>query len=103
MAGLFKGKQKPSPDEDLSSRRAILWMHPSALLPLMTSQRWVILDGHLPEDVQFHHAFLDPHRNIFAIVCTSKEFKPVLAGQQPPELPPVKFKFYNPDEDGIIE
>lgn len=96
-------RQKLSPDEELSSRRAILWMHPSALLPFMTSARWVITQGHLPEDVKFHHTFLDPTRGIFAVVCTSSEFEPVLAGQAVPELPQVEFKFYNPEKDGIIE
>jgi hypothetical protein len=89
--------------DDLSSRQAILWMHPTALMPFMTSQRWVITEHHLPEDVQFHHVFWDPTKQIFGIVCMSKEFKPVLIGKQPPELPQVSFRFYNPSKDGIIE
>lgn len=100
---MLGAKKKPSTQDDLNSRQAILWMHPSALLPLMTSQRWVVNVGHLPEDVQFHNVFWDTGRNIWGIVCTSKEFKPVLAGSKIPELPQVAFRYWNPAKDGIIE
>ena len=89
--------------EDLNSRQAVLWMHPSAIIPLMTSARWVITDGYLPEDIQYHSVFWEAQRQIWGVVCTSKTFKPVLVGQKLPELPQVVFKFYKPGEDGIIE
>lgn len=99
MIGLHK-KGEPS---DLQSRQAILWMHPSALIPLMTSARWVITEGHLPVDTQYHHVFWDSGKQIWGVVCISKEFKVVKMAQQLPELPQVKFKFYAPGKDGIIE
>lgn len=97
------GRRKATSEADLQSRQAILWMHPSAILPFMTSQRWVILENHLPADVQFHHVFFDASRQVFGIVCISKDFKKILAGQAAPELPQIKFRYYNPDKDGAIE
>ena len=96
-------RHKATSEEDLNSREAVLWMHPTAIVPFMTSQRWVINEGHLPEDVKYHSVFWEPTRNIWGVVCTSKEFKPVLVGQKMPELPQVTFRFYNPSKDGIIE
>lgn len=92
-----------NPEIDLSSRQAILWMHPSALVLFMTSARWVIKKGHLPEDVKFHNVFWVPERNVWAVVCTSKEFEPVLAGQKLPELPQVEFRYWNPEKDEAIQ
>lgn len=83
------------------SRQALLWMHPEALVHFMTSSRWVIMEGSLPEDVQFHHVYYDSNRQVFGIVVTSKTFKPLKMGQQIPELPPIQFKWWKP-EDGEI-
>lgn len=100
---MFNKSKLISPANDLESRRAILWMHPTALIHLMTSRRWVVLEGNLPEDVQFHHVFLDPSREVFGIVCLSQEFDQVLLGAALPELPQMKFKYWNPEKDGAIE
>lgn len=89
--------------DDITSRQAVLWMHPTALLPFMTSQRWVVTENHLPEDIQFHYVFWEPQRQIFGIVCMSKEFKPVMVGKALPELEQVSFRFWNPAKDGAIE
>ncbi len=96
------GKSKATPD-DLKSRRAILWMHPQAIITFMTSQRWVVNKGHLPEDAQFDHVFWDAGRMVWGLVIISKEFKSLKVGEQMPELPPMEFRWYNPAKDGVIE
>jgi hypothetical protein len=95
------GKEKSA--ESLMSRQAILWMHPTSLLRFMTSKRWVILEGALPPDVQFHHVYWDAQRQVWAVICTSMEFKEVKLGQPLPEIPPVSFRFWNPKKDGELE
>lgn len=85
-----------------NSRQALLWMHPTALVHFMTSKRWVIQEGHLPADIEFHHVYYDSNRQVFAIVCTSSEFKSLKMGDKIPELPPVSFKWWNP-KDGVPE
>jgi hypothetical protein len=97
MSILGNRSKDKTPD---SSRQALLWMHPSALVHFMTSKRWVIQEGHLPEDVQFHHVYYDSSRQVFAIVCTSNEFKSLKLGAKIPELPPISFKWWNP-KDGV--
>ena len=82
------------------SRQALLWMHPEAMIRFMTSKRWVIQEGHLPEDTQFHHVYYDSARQVFAMVLTSKEFKSLKLGEKIPELPPVSFRWWNP-KDGV--
>ena len=89
--------------EDANSRQAVLWMAPSALVPFMTSQRWVVHEGSLPADIKFHHVFWSPERQVWGIVCTSESFKIVKAAEKIPELPPVSFRFWNPEKDGVIE
>jgi len=84
------------------SRQALLWMHPEAMVRFMTSKRWVIQEGHLPEDAQFHHVYYDSNRQVFAMVLTSKEFKSLKLGEKIPELPPVSFRWWNP-KDGVPE
>lgn len=100
---LFDKKKKPIGNDDINSRQAVLWMHPSAILPFMTSQRWVITEGALPFDIQFHHVFFDNQKQIFGVVCISKSFDRLYVGQALPELPQVSFRFYDPVKDGIIE
>jgi hypothetical protein len=90
-------------DSDLDSRLAILWMHPEAILRFMTSFRWVVQKGQLPEDVKFQSVYWDPERNVWAVVCKSKDFKSLKMGEPIPELPPVAFRWYNPDKDGPIQ
>lgn len=80
------------------SRQALLWMHPEAMVRFMTSKRWVIQEGHLPEDTQFHHVYYDSNRQVFAMVLTSKEFKSLKLGEKIPELPPVSFRWWNPKD-----
>lgn len=94
---------KLNKEQDLQSRRAILWMHPTSMLKFMTSQRWIINSGHLPEDVTFHSVFWDTNRMVWGIVCQSKEFKTLKLGQPMPELPPVEFRYWSPEKDGLIE
>ena len=96
-------RKKKISDIDLMSRQAILWMHPTALLPLMTSQRWVVNEGHLPEDVQFHSVFWDANRQVWGVICLSETFKQAIVGQPLPELEPVAFRYWNPSKDGAIE
>lgn len=84
------------------SRQALLWMHPEAMVRFMTSKRWVIQEGHLPEDTQFHHVYYDSNRQVFAMVLTSKDFKSLKLGEKIPELPPISFRWWKP-EDGIVE
>ena len=84
------------------SRQALLWMHPEAMVRFMTSKRWVIQEGHLPEDAQFHHVYYDSSRQVFAMVLTSKDFKSLKLGEKMPELPPVSFRWWNP-KDGVPE
>jgi len=91
-----KKNQAPDP-----SRQALLWMHPEALFRFMVSKRWVIQDGHLPDDVTFHHVYYDERRQVFACVVTSNSFKSLKAGQPLPELPPITFKWWN-HEDGAV-
>ena len=95
---LFKKK----PEQNNVSRQALIWMHPEALVRFMTSGRWVIQEGHLPEDAQFHHAYYDQQRQVFAVVVTSSEFKQLKVGQSIPELKPITFKWWN-HGDGIVE
>ena len=85
-----------------NSRQALIWMHPEALVRFMTSHRWVIQAGHLPEDTQFHHVYYDSNRQVFAIVVTSKDFKSLKMGDKIPELPPITFKWWNAG-DGAVE
>jgi len=84
------------------SRQALLWMHPEAMVRFMTSKRWVIQEGHLPEDAQFHHVYYDSSRQVFAMVLTSKDFKSLKLGEKIPELPPVSLRWWNP-KDGVPE
>lgn len=84
------------------SRQALLWMHPEAMVRFMTSQRWVIQEGHLPADTQFHHVYYDSNRQVFAIVLTSNTFKSLKLGEKIPELPPVTFRWWN-SKDGVVE
>lgn len=94
---------KKAAPKDLVGRQALLWMHPTALVQFMTSSRWVVTEGHLPEDVQFHHVFWDPQRSVWGLVCLSKDFRLLKVGEKMPELTPLSFRWYNPDKDGIIE
>lgn len=87
--------------EDLDSRKAILWMHPQAVLNLMISNRWVVTENHLPDDVKFHHVFYDPTRQIWGVVVQSSTFKSLKLGEQMPELPQVVFKGWTPEEGAI--
>lgn len=87
------GKKKPAQIDP--SRQALIWMHPEALVRFMTSKRWVINQGHLPEDAQFHHAYYDQNRQVFAVVVTSSTFKELKVGQPIPELEPIEFKWWN--------
>ena len=96
------GKKKLTPQNPDMSRQALLWMHPEALIRFMTSKRWVIQDGYLPEDAQFHHVYFDNNRQVFAIIVTSQDFKSLKLGDPIPELPPVTFKWWN-HEDGAVE
>lgn len=89
--------------QDLQSRLAVIWLHPSSLVRFMTSSRWVITEGHLPEDAQMSHVYWDPTRNVWGLVVMSSEFKELKVGQPMPEMPPISFRFYNPAKDGIIE
>ena len=84
------------------SRQALLWMHPEAMVRFMTSKRWVIQEGNLPEDAQFHHVYYDSNRQVFAVVLTSNTFKSLKLGEKIPELPPVSFRWWNP-KDGVPE
>lgn len=99
MSILTRNKQAEHPD---MSRQALIWLHPEALFRFMTARRWVIQEGHLPDDVQFHHVFYDQQRQVFGLVVTSKTFKQVKLGSPLPELPPITFKWWNPS-DGEIE
>lgn len=99
---MFKGKTDEAP-ADIQSRRAMMWMHPQALFSFMTSQRWVINKGHLPQDAKFDHVFYDPIRMVWGVVLISKDFKSLRVGEPMPELPPIEFRWYNPGKDGIIE
>lgn len=91
------GKKKPAAVDP--SRQALIWMHPEALVRFMTSKRWVINQGHLPEDAAFHHAYYDQQRQVFAVVVTSNSFKQLKVAQPIPELEPIEFKWWN-HEDG---
>jgi hypothetical protein len=84
------------------SRQALIWLHPEALLHFMTSSRFVINEGHLPEDVVFHHVYFDQNRQVFALVCISSTFKQVKLGSPIPELKPISFRWWN-QKDGIVE
>lgn len=95
------GKKSEDGNMDMS-RQAMIWMHPEALVHFMTSSRFVINEGHLPEDVQFHHVYYDQNRQVFALVVISKEFKQVKLGSPIPELKPVSFRWWN-NTDGIVE
>ena len=97
------GKKKVDPQVDLQSRRAILWMDPTAILPLMTSHRWVIVEGTLPEDVTFHSVFWDQNRLVFGIICQSKTFDSLKLAEEMPHLPPVSFRYYDGKKDGVIK
>ncbi len=94
-----KKKQPASLDQ---SRQALIWLHPQALFAFMTSKRWVVNDGHLPPDVQLHHVYYDPQRQVFAVVLLSKEFKSLKMGEPLPELPPISFRYWNPG-DGELQ
>ncbi len=98
--GIFKKEEKGTIDP---SRKAVLWMHPDALLKFMTSNRWVITEGHLPEDTQFHHVYYDSRRMVFGLVCSSNNFKEVKLGEELPELPPVTFRWWNQGDGEIPE
>lgn len=87
---------------DKRCRQKLLWMHPQALIQFMKSLRWVITDGHLPQDAEFHHVYWDPSRQVWAVVVTSETFPPVLAGHQIPELPQVTFRHFDPSVDGPL-
>lgn len=88
---------------DLLSRKALLWVHPQAVIRMMTSKRWVITEGNLPEDVQFDHIYWDPRRQVWAVVCISKYFKVLKMGEEIPELPPLTFRAYDAEKDGVVE
>lgn len=95
------GKSKTSPPADIRARRALLWMHPEAVVRFMTANRWVINKGHLPDDAQFDNVFWDPMRNVWGLVVLSKDYKPLKVGEPLPELPPVEFRWHNPVKDGL--
>lgn len=97
MIGRKKKQEGPE-----TSRQKLLWMHPEALVRFMTSSRWAIQEGALPEDARFHHVYFDQNRQVFAIVVTSNTFEPVLAGQPIPELPQISFRWWQP-KDGVVE
>lgn len=97
---LFNEKRPPAQVDP--SRQALIWMHPEALIRFMTSQRWVINSGHLPEDTQFHHVYYDAQRQVFAIVVISNSFKELKVGHPIPELKPINFKWWQ-HSDGIVE
>ncbi len=88
---------------DINSRQKVLWLNPQALIVFMTARRWVINKNELPEDTKYHHVFWSPERNVWGLVVTSKEFKPILAGSPMPELPMMEFRYWNPEKDGPIE
>lgn len=94
-------KKKGSGEMDLS-RQALIWLHPEALLRFMTSKRWVIQEGHLPEDTKFHHVYYDQQKQVFALVVISNDFKQLKVGQPIPELPPMSFRWWN-HEDGEMK
>lgn len=94
-------KKGKNTDIDMESRKAILWMHPQTVLNLMTANRWVVTENHLPADVKYHHVFFDPTRQIWGVVVQSSTFKSLKLGEQMPELPQVVFKGWTP-EDGAI-
>lgn len=94
------GRKKDINKTPDNSRQALIWMHPEALVHFMTSKRWVIQDGYLPADAQFHHVYYDSNRQVFAIVVTSNDFKSLKMGAKIPELPPITFKWWNP-KDGV--
>lgn len=96
---MLKRKQTTSAIDE--SRKAILWMHPQSVLSLMTSNRWVVAENHLPDDVKFHHVFFDPTRQIWGVVVQSSTFKSLKLGEQMPELPQVVFKGWTPEEGAI--
>lgn len=96
------GRKKDMVKTPDMSRQALLWMHPEALVHFMTSRRCVIQEGHLPDDVKFHHVYYDSNRQVFAMVLTSNTFRSLKLGEKIPELPPVTFKWWNSD-DGAIE
>lgn len=100
---MFGKRKQKDVAADLNSRRAVLWMHPEAIVHFMVSDRWVINEGHFPEDVQFHSVFWDPKRMVWGVVLISKEFKPVKVGEDMPELPPVKFRWYNAKKDQPVQ
>lgn len=95
------GKKKLKSQNPDMSRQALLWLHPEALFRFMTSKRWVVQEGHLPEDVQFHHVFYDSRRQVFAVVVTSSTFKSLKLGEEIPELPPITFRWWNHDDGEI--
>lgn len=99
MMGIF-GKKDGTPID--VSRQSLIWVHPEALTKFMTSSRWVITEGHLPEDVAFHHVYYDQQRQVFAMVLLSSTFKQLKVGEPLPELPPIKFKWWN-EGDGAVE
>lgn len=85
-----------------AARQKVLWLHPTALTAFMKSLRWVIVDNHLPEDAEFHHVFWSPERQVWGCVITSMDFEPLYVGQQIPELPPIKYKFFDPAIHGQL-
>lgn len=93
---------KKKTEQNDVSRQALIWIHPEALVHFMTSSRFVINEGHLPEDTQFHHVYYDQQRQVFALVVISKEFKQLKVGQPIPELKPISFRWWN-SKDGIVE
>lgn len=95
------GKKNKNP-KDLTSRRAILWMHPQAVINMMKSNRWVVVENYLPEDATFHHVFYDSGRMVWGCVIQSADFKPVKIGEPMPELPQVVFKVWEP-KDGVVQ
>lgn len=96
MFGFGKPKREKVAEPTLQSRQRVLWIHPTSLVSFMKSLRWVIVNNHLPADAQFHHAFYDPNRQVYGIVCISADWSPVFAGDPIPELPPIEFKYFDP-------
>ncbi len=89
---LFNKNQEGAIDQ---SRQAVAWMHPEALVRFMTSRRWVINEGSLPEDAVIHHCYYDQQRQVFGVVLISSTFKQVKIGDSLPELPPITFRWWN--------
>ena len=102
MIGFLNSKLENKAKAIDQSKQAVIWLHPQALVAFMTSQRWVIKEGQLPEDVQYHHVYFDQERNVFGLVVLSNSFKSLKVGEKRPELPPITFKWWNP-KDGEIK